>query len=339
MGTPGTAGHRGRSAAAPGRGSARAPRPPVRSRNRAWIAPSRRAPARRGTRRPRRPRTARGGRPQRRRARHPRSAVRPGRRAVAAPPAGWWCWVRSRRPSRSTCPYPGMPLALDLDTYAEQAEQFVGSMDREYYLHFAGHKPEFEIEPIYERHAGLFGRAVVDELRGRLAAAAPGDQARRARYLLELAVGGLLGNQTKEEETALAEREAALEIEVAGERLPYRQSAVAQANEPDAGRRAEIEQARLAVLERELNPLHLQTLERAHALAKELGWPSYREMYKELKQIDLDALEEQTSGFLDDTAGRYQPSVEPHIRAQVGAGFGDLRRSDLPHFFRAPGFD
>ncbi len=58
-----------------------------------------------------------------------------------------------------------MPLALDLDTYAEQAEQFVGSMDREYYLHFAGHKPEFEIEPIYERHAGLFGRGVVDELR------------------------------------------------------------------------------------------------------------------------------------------------------------------------------
>ena len=232
-----------------------------------------------------------------------------------------------------------MPLALDLDTYAEQAEQFVGSMDREYYLHFAGHKPEFEIEPIYERYAGLFGRAVVDELRGRLAAAAPGDQARRARYLLELAVGGLLGNQTKEEETALAEREAALEIDVAGERLPYRQSAVAQANEPDAGRRAEIEHARLEVLERELNPLHLQTLERAHALAKELGWPSYREMYRELKQIDLGALEEQTSGFLDDTAGRYRQSVEPHIRAQVGAGFRDLRRSDLPHFFRAPGFD
>ena len=108
-----------------------------------------------------------------------------------------------------------MPLAVDLDTYAEQAEQFVGAMDREYYLHFAGHKPEFEIEPIYERHAGLFGRAVVDELRERLAAAAPGDETRRARYLLELAVGGLLGNETKEEETALAEREAALEIEVA----------------------------------------------------------------------------------------------------------------------------
>jgi hypothetical protein len=114
---------------------------------------------------------------------------------------------------------------------------------------------------------------------------------------------------------------------------------VVQANEPDAERRAEIERARLDVLERELNPLHRRTLERSHALAGELGWPSYRGMYQELKQIDLAALEQQTSAFLRDSARRYRETVEPHVRAQVGVGFEDLRRSDLPHFFRAPGFD
>ena len=233
-----------------------------------------------------------------------------------------------------------MPLAVDLDTYAEQAEQFVGAMDREYYLHFAGHKPEFEIEPIYERHAGLFGRPVVDELRERLAAAAPGDETRRARYLLELAVGGLLGNETKEEETALAEREAALEIEVAGERIPYRQSAVAQANEPDAGRRAEIEHARLDVLERELNPLHRQTLERAHALARGAG---LAELPRDVPGAEADR--PGRAGTADvRLPARHRRAVpasrvEPHIRAQVGVGFDELRRSDLPHFFRAPGFD
>jgi oligoendopeptidase F len=232
-----------------------------------------------------------------------------------------------------------MPLAVDLDTYAAQAEEFVGAMDREYYRHFAGHKPEFEIQPIYERHAGLFTRDVVDQLRERLAAAAPGDETRRSRYLLELAVGGLLGNETKEEETALAEREAALEIEVGGEPMPYRQSAVEQGNEPDAERRAEIERARLEALERELNPLHRRALERSHALARELGWQSYREMYTELKQIDLAALERQTARFLDETAAGYRERVEPHVRAQVGFGFERLRRSDLPYFFRARGFD
>ena len=54
------------------------------------------------------------------------------------------------------------------------------------------------------------------------------------------------------------------------------------------------------MLERELNPLHRQALERSHELARELGWDSYREMYEELKQIDLGALERQTSAFLRD---------------------------------------
>jgi oligoendopeptidase F len=232
-----------------------------------------------------------------------------------------------------------MPLALDLDTYAQQAERFIGAMDREYYLHFAGHKSEFEIEPIYAQHAGLFERAVVDGLRERLTAAAPGDEHRRARYLLELAVGGLLGNETKAQETALAELEAALEIEVEGERMPYRQSAVNQANEPDAERRAAIERARMEILERELNPLHSEALERSHELARELGWASYREMYAELKQVDLAALQRQTAAFLDATASRYRETVEPHLREQVGMGFDELRRSDLPYFFRAVRFD
>ena len=129
------------------------------------------------------------------------------------------------------------------------------------------------------------------------------------RYLLELAVGGLLGRETKREEAELAEREAALELEVNGDRLPYRQSAVTQANEADPERRAAIEEARLEALDRELNPLHLRALERAHELARELGWGSYRDMYADLKQIDLAALERQTSAFLDATADAYAPTA------------------------------
>jgi oligoendopeptidase F len=231
-----------------------------------------------------------------------------------------------------------MPLALDLDTYSAEAEEFVGAMDREYYLHFAGHKQEFEIEPIYERHRGLFERRVIDELRDRLDAAT-GDERRRVRYLLELAAGGLMGEATKAEETMLAEREAALEIEIDGRKEAYRQSAVVQANEPDPDRRAEIERARLEALESELNPLHLTMIERVHDLTAELGWESYRAMCEELKGVDLRALERQTRAFSDATAPGYRERVEERMREQTGRGFEELRRSDLPFFFRAPAFD
>jgi hypothetical protein len=54
---------------------------------------------------------------------------------------------------------------LDLDRYRAQADDFMTELMREHYLHFSGQKAEFEIEPIYERHAELYSRAAVDELR------------------------------------------------------------------------------------------------------------------------------------------------------------------------------
>ena len=232
-----------------------------------------------------------------------------------------------------------MPLKLDLDTYSAEAERFVGAMDREYYLHFAGHKQALEIETIYERHRSLFERQAVDELREELDRTGPGDERRRVRYLLELAAGGLMGAATKAEETALAEREATLEIEIDGRREAYRQSSVIQANEPDPERRAEIERARLELLEAELNPLHVAMTERVHGLARELGWASYRAMCQELKGIDLGDLAGQTSAFSGATAPEYRERVEPALRKQTGRGFDALRRSDLPFFFRAPTYD
>src|SRR3989442_474878 len=220
--------------------------------------------------------------------------------------------------------YPAMPLNLDLDTYSAEAERFVGAMDREYYLHFAGHKQALEIETIYERHRSLFERQAVDELREELDRTGPGDERRRVRYLLELAAGGLMGAATKAEETALAEREATLEIEIDGRREAYRQSSVIQANEPDPDRRAEIERARLELLEAELNPLHVAMTERVHGLARELGWASYRAMCQELKGIDLGDLAGQTSAFSGATAPEYRERVEPALRKQTGRGFDAL---------------
>jgi hypothetical protein len=225
-----------------------------------------------------------------------------------------------------------------LDSIVREAESFVSALDREYFLHFAGHKEAFEIESIYERHAKLFERPVVEELRT-LVDEMAGDDRRRCRYLLQLAVEGLIGQATKAEAAALAEREAELEIEVDGRREAYRQAAIVQSNEADPERRAQIEEARLDAMEAELNPLHRQALERAHELARELGWASYRAMYEELKELDLEALQEQTAAFSAETEAIYRDRVEPQLVAETGIGFDRLRRSDLPYFFRAKTYD
>jgi hypothetical protein len=217
---------------------------------------------------------------------------------------------------------------LDLDLYRRQADDFSTEIGREYYLHFSGQKDDFEIEAIYERHSGLFSRGVVDDLRG------SGN-----RELLMFAVEGLVGQETKAEEAEAARREAALELTVNGETIPFRQARVVQANEAGRDRREAIEHAALETGERELTPLQVATHEKTAEVIQELGWRSLLDLCEELSGIDLADLQRQTDALIADTEDMFEPLVEPELERHVGVGFADLRSSDLPAFFRAPDLD
>ena len=239
-------------------------------------------------------------------------------------------------------------MAWDLDEYRREAEVFLEEIDREYYLQGAGHKPDLAVEPIYERHGGLFERESVDrvgEARRRCEGARQpgpfGDDAEEARlrYLHQFALDGHLGAITRDLEARTADLEASLEVEVGGEAIPYRMAPVVQANEPDSERRAEIEAARNAVLAERLNPLHLEELERSHAACTALGWPSYLDAYSDVRALDLRALARRVDDFVATTEAGYPRTVDPELARTVGRRLGELRRSDLARFFRASHLD
>jgi hypothetical protein len=218
---------------------------------------------------------------------------------------------------------------LNLDAYRAEAEVFYEEIEREYVLHLAGHKEGFELEAIYDRHAGLFTREAAERLR----------EASAPRELVRFAVEGLFGQATKTEAEELARREATAKVVVGGTEMGFREASAAQSNEVDSALREEYERARLEVTERELNPLLLAAHERTAALARELGWRNTVAMVEELSAIDLGALGVQAEAFLAATEDVYAPLVEPELRTQLGHGLDQLTRSDMPAFFRARGFD
>jgi hypothetical protein len=230
--------------------------------------------------------------------------------------------------------------AVDLEAYRDGAETFLAELTTEYYQHYAGLKDDYEIESIYGRHADLFSRRAVTELRELTTSMPAGsEQHKRLMMLTDFAVEGLIGQATKEVEGELARREAGLALTVNGERIGFRESAVVQANEPSGGRRAEIENARLELTENSLNPLHMELIDGQHAVAAELGYGSYRELCAECKQLDLGSLHEQTSAFSAATDARFGDVLDPELERTLGIGLDELRRSDLPRFFRAAGVD
>jgi hypothetical protein len=221
-----------------------------------------------------------------------------------------------------------MLAAVDVNEYRAEAEEFLSALDREYYLHFAGLKDDFEIEAIYTRHAPLFSREAVEDLRGG-----------ESRPLLKFAAEGYVEQAVKELSAELARLEASLEVEVDGKTYPFRQAAVIQANERDATRRRALDEARNELVSTHLNPLLHEMFDRSRALVGELGWPSVRTMTEDLAGIDLAALARQTDAFLAATEDGYESTVEPPLRAELDLGFDDLERADLAFFFRAPSLD
>ncbi len=229
---------------------------------------------------------------------------------------------------------------MDLAVYRGSAEAFLSELTSAYYRHYAGLDDDYPIEAIYDSHPELFRRDAVDGLREQLAGATAGtDERRRLTMLLDFAVEGFIGQQTKDLEAELARREAGLSLELGGDTIGFRESSVVQANEPDAGRRAAIEEQRLTAIENDLGPLYRELIERQHDRAVALGFGSYRDMCQECKGIDLAALQTQTDAFAQATSEDYRAVLEPELRRTLGFGLGDLRRSDLPRFFRAPDQD
>jgi hypothetical protein len=230
------------------------------------------------------------------------------------------------------------PLAWNLDEYRREAELFSEEINREYYLHLAGHKADLAVEPIYERHEWLFGREAVEQI-GEARRAAEGEEEVRLGYLHQFALDGHLGAATRTLDTRLAELETSLEVEVAGEAIPYRMAPVEQANEPDAGRRGEIELARNEVLAERLNPLHLESLELTHAACTELGWPSYLDAYSDVRALDLRELGAELERFAQATEAGYAATIDPELERTVGLPLSGVGRPDLARFFRAPHLD
>jgi hypothetical protein len=103
----------------------------------------------------------------------------------------------------------------ELDGYRAGADRFIAELDEEYYLHYAGLKPDFDLRSIYERHSELTDLAMVKRV----------GEAVRGRENLELfrfGCEGYLGELTREHSEKIAQLEATLETPHDGGTVGYR---------------------------------------------------------------------------------------------------------------------
>jgi hypothetical protein len=225
------------------------------------------------------------------------------------------------------------PPRTGLDDFRAEADRFLAALDEEFYLHFAGHKERFELKPIYERYADLTSL----EAAARLAAAAEGGS-RGEIELWRFACEGYLGDLTRAESEGIAGLEASLTANVDGREIPFRMLRPEMANEPDRERRARLDAVRIELAEEHLESRYVTAAEKRREGTRELGAPTYRELYTRFR-FPLDPLAEQCRSFLEETEDLYVSTLDRLFRRRVGIPLEEAGRWDVPRLFRASEWD
>jgi hypothetical protein len=213
-----------------------------------------------------------------------------------------------------------------IDAFRQRADDFIRDLDEEYYLHFAGLKETLDVEEVYERYADLTTLETANGMKD-----APTE-------LWRFACEGFLGNLTREHQARIAQKEAELVATVDGESIPYRMLRVAMSNEPDRDRRQRLEEARLRLLDEDLNPIYLEAAEIDREAVRTLGAPNYYELYKQFK-FRLDEVADECRVLLDETEKLWEREGEKLFRTRLGLGLTDARSWDVSRLFRAPEYD
>ena len=227
---------------------------------------------------------------------------------------------------------PAPPSERELDAYREQADRFIAELDEEYYLHYAGLKDSFELAPIYERHADL------TKLEKAQSIGLAVNGGRGVRELWRFACEGYLGALTREHAERAAMLEAELEVPFEGETIPFRMIRPTVANEPDRDRRERLERVRIEIVEERLNPIYLDAVEIEQRAVRELGAPTYVDLYRKFG-FDVDDLADQCQALLDSTERLYEESADRLFRDRVGVGLAEAKRWEVPRLFRSATWD
>jgi len=212
-------------------------------------------------------------------------------------------------------------------------EAFMEALSREQHLALAGHKPNADLRPIYDRFGHVLGPAALDLTRDAFrTTAANTEDWRSARALLDWEVESYASRQLVELDERLIEWEATAVIRLAdGREVPYQRAAVDIATETDRDQRLVLDEARAALVERELAPLRAERLQRERDLIESLEIaPDYIASFEGLSGIDLRALAGECERFLRETESMWADVHGDEAVASGDRGQGGQDHSAAP---------
>lgn len=224
-------------------------------------------------------------------------------------------------------------LTLEVKELSAQAEALLKAQDLVVWQYWTEGKPA-DIAATYQGKDGLFS---IENIRKIDRLRQLSHEPREVRALTALQshfAGEYLSHELAELNDAIANLEASLTFTVDTRDVRYRDLERLLANEKSATKRRALYAGATPALER-LNQTLRRRDERAEALVRELGYPSYEAFGSELRQADLTQLGLLAEEVLQATQQPFLGVMERLSQRELMLPYNKLTRADLPRLFRA----
>lgn len=233
---------------------------------------------------------------------------------------------------------------MNLFEYMKDAEDFISKVEKEYYLHFAGLKPNLNLKSIYDGYESLFTHESLNSLKNlseKIKKENKGniDEEKRALYLFQFCLEGYLSNKFQNIADKIANIEAITKINIDGKDVPFRYSDILLLNEEDTNKRRLIEDKRRETISRVFNPDLKIYWESLHEESLRLGYKSYLDLFMYVKGIDIYKLDKEMDMLLEATTELYEYHIGKLFKEKLGIDVYNSRASDFAFVKRAKEFD
>ena len=231
---------------------------------------------------------------------------------------------------------------LTLAVLRRDGDAFTEALTREHYLAASGHKPNADLQSIYKRFAHILGPAALELTRDAFRSSTPNSEEwRSARALLDWQVEAYASRELAELDERVIAWEAGAVVRLPdGGEVPYQRAAVDMSTEPNRQKRLALDEARAALVGRELAPMRGERLQRERDLIESLEIASdYISSFEALSGIDLRGLATECERFLRETESMWADVHSAAVKRQLGIAPGEATRADALAMMRAPQFD
>ena len=229
-----------------------------------------------------------------------------------------------------------------LDDVRSRGEAFLREVSREYYSSHAGLKASADLQPIYERHRAAYGDESFELALDLLKGAKPGtEEYRSGRMLVEWLIESRVGRALAPlEEREIAWEQSAIVRLADGSGEPYRRASITIANTRDAHERRALDDARAALVEKELAPMRQERLSREKELVEKMSvGPNYIATFEQLAGVSVQGLRDECAAFLRDTQAMWDDVLPEFLKRGLGITPSEATRADALALMRIPEFD